>query len=97
MAVYQGPCQGDSGGPLYINTKVQTNGDITGQTLAGIHSGAQGCGRKNYTQWWQRVSSFLPWIKCIKKYAELNKFTQDVEKICLRIVTLFDKNDDLEV
>ena len=49
---------GDSGGPLYINGKIDdTTGELSGQTLAGIHSGALGCGHRNAPAWWQRVST----------------------------------------
>ena len=51
----QGPCPGDSGGPLYIGGVKDDNGDITGQTLAGIHSGGLGCGGLNVPAFWQRV------------------------------------------
>ena len=34
------------------------NGDISGQTLAGIHSGGLGCGGLNVPAFWQRVSSY---------------------------------------
>ena len=54
----QGPCPGDSGGPLYINGIKDENGDISGQTLAGIHSGGLGCGGLNVPAFWQRVCTF---------------------------------------
>ena len=52
----QGPCKGDDGGPLYINGKTNNEGDIEGQTLAAINSGAAGkCGKGEYPAWWTRV------------------------------------------
>ena len=54
----QGPCKGDDGGPLYINGKTNSEGDIEGQTLAAINSGAAGkCGKAEYPAWWTRVIS----------------------------------------
>ena len=43
---------------MYINGIKDENGDITGQTLAGIHSGGLGCGGLNVPAFWQRVSTF---------------------------------------
>ena len=54
--ISQGPCKGDDGGPLYINGKTNSEGDIEGQTLAAINSGAAGkCGEGEYPAWWTRV------------------------------------------
>ena len=80
----QGACEGDEGGPLYINTKIDNQtGDINGRTLAGIFSGSGEfkCG-KSEINYWQRVSEFLPWIKCVKRIAEENKATEEIEKEC---------------
>ena len=80
----QGACEGDEGGPLYINTKIDNQtGDINGRTLAGIFSGSgeYKCG-KSEINYWQRVSAFLPWIKCVKRIAEENKATEEIEKEC---------------
>ena len=80
----QGACGGDEGGPLYINTKINDNtGDINGRTLAGIFSGSgkYECG-KSVINYWQRISEFLPWIKCVKRNAEENKPTEEIEKEC---------------
>jgi len=45
--IYSGPCKGDDGGPLYINGKLDSEGDLYGQTLAAINSGAAGkCGEE---------------------------------------------------
>ena len=80
----QGGCNGDEGGPLYINTKINDQtGDINGRTLAGIFSGSgeYECG-KSEINYFQRVSEFLPWIKCVKRYAEENKPTEEFEKEC---------------
>merc|ERR1712241_1179526 len=58
--IYSGPCPGDSGGPLYINGEIDdTSGELTGQTIVGIHSGALGCGFRNAPAWWQRVCHSL--------------------------------------
>jgi hypothetical protein len=41
---------------LYINGKTNNEGDIEGQTLAAINSGAAGkCGKAEYPAWWTRV------------------------------------------
>ena len=80
----QGACEGDEGGPLYINTKINgTTGDINGQTLAGIFSGSgeYECGKAEIN-YFQRVSEFLPWIKCVKRNAEENITTEEIEKEC---------------
>ena len=80
----QGACEGDEGGPLYINAKINDNtGDINNRTLAGIFSGSgkYDCG-KSEINYWQRVSEFLPWIKCVKRNAEENKPTEEFEKEC---------------
>ena len=85
----QSACEGDEGGPLYINTeKNDETGDIINQTLAGIYSGSgtNECGKVNVPNFWQRISEFLPWIKCVKKHAELNKTTRDVERACNQFV-----------
>ncbi|XP_040581572.1 CLIP domain-containing serine protease C9 [Lepeophtheirus salmonis] len=67
--VYSGPCEGDSGGPLYVK-----NDEI--QSLAGIVSGGLGCGL-NIPKWYTRISSYIPWIKCIisnaKRYASQSR------------------------
>ena len=31
---------------------------------------------------WQRASDFLPWIKCVKRLAEENKASEEIEKEC---------------
>ena len=80
----QGACEGDEGGPLYINAKTNdANGDINNQTLAGIFSGSgkYECGKAEIN-YFQRVSEFLPWIKCVKRNAEENKATEEIEKEC---------------
>ena len=80
----QSGCEGDEGGPLYINTKINDQtGDINGQTLAGIFSGSgkYECGKAEIN-YFQRVSEFLPWIKCVKRNAEENKATEEIEKEC---------------
>ena len=80
---------GDSGGPLYINTqKNPDTGEITGQTLAGLLSGSgiDNCGQHNIPNYWQRISEFLPWIKCVKRNAEENKTSRDVERACNQFV-----------
>ena len=80
---------GDSGGPLYINTqKNPDTGEITGQTLAGLLSGSgiANCGSDNIPNYWQRISEFLPWIKCVKQNAEENKTHRDVERACNQFV-----------
>ena len=85
----QGACEGDEGSPLYINAEINDKtGDINKRTLAGIYSGSgtKECGKKNVPNYWQRVSEFLPWIKCVKKHAELNKTTRDVERACNQFV-----------
>ena len=69
---------------MYINTKIDNQtGDINGRTLAGIFSGSgeYECG-KSEVNYWQRVSEFLPWIKCVKRNAEENKPTEGIEKEC---------------
>ena len=87
---FQAACQGDSGGPLFIDTKTnEVNGD-KGRTLIGILSGGQACGRENVTNWWQRVSSFLHWIKCIKNQATKNKSTKEIGNICAEFVKEFE-------
>jgi len=69
--VHTGPCKGDDGGPLYINGKTNNEGDIEGQTLAAINSGAAGkCGKGEYPAWWTRISSYYQWIMCIQKNAQ---------------------------
>ena len=81
----QGACEGDEGSPLYINAEINDKtGDINKRTLAGIYSGSgtKECGKKNVPNYWQRVSEFLPWIKCIKRLAEENKASEEIEKEC---------------
>jgi len=81
---YSGACEGDEGGPLYINAKIDDKtGDIIDQTLAGIYSGSgkYECG-KSEINYWQRISEFLPWIKCVKRNAEVNKPTELIAKEC---------------
>ena len=56
MFLFQGPCDGDDGGPLFINSRVDTNGDIVDRTLVAINSGSLGkCGKDNFPAWWTRV------------------------------------------
>ena len=74
---------------MYINQQVdESTGDLTGRTLAGSLSGSGtgSCGNKNIPNYYQRISEFLPWIKCVKKHAELNKTTRDVERACNKFV-----------
>ena len=74
---------------MYINEqKDEITGDLTGRTLAGSLSGSGtgSCGNKNIPNYYQRISEYLPWIKCVKKHAELNKTTRDVERACNQFV-----------
>ena len=74
---------------MYINTqKNPVTEEITGQTLAGLLSGSgiDNCGKYNIPNYWQRISEFLPWIKCVKRNAEENKSSRDVERACNRFV-----------
>ena len=90
LFIIQASCAGDSGGPLYINEQIdEITGELTGRTLAGTHSGSGTltCGNLNIPSYYQRISEFLPWIKCVKKNAELNKTTRDVERACNQYVT----------
>ena len=74
---------------MYINQQIDvSNGGLSGRTLAGLLSGSgtSSCGNLNIPNYYQRISEFLPWIKCVKKNAELNKTTRDVERACNKIV-----------
>ena len=74
---------------MYINQQIdESTGDLTGHTLAGSLSGSgtDTCGIANIPNYYQRISEFLPWIKCVKKNAELNKTTRDVERACNQFV-----------
>ena len=76
---------------MYINQQVdESTGDLIGLTLAGSLSGSGTgtCGNAdaNIPSYYQRISEFLPWIKCVKKHAELNKTTRDVERACNQYV-----------
>ena len=89
---FQHACAGDSGGPLYINQQLNdTTNEITGQTLAGILSGSgtSNCGSKNIYNYWIRVSEHLDWIKCVKKNAEENKSTRNIQRACNKSVKSF--------
>ena len=75
---------------MYINEeKNEITGEVTGRTLAGTLSGSgtDFCGKVNIPNYWQRISEFLPWIKCVKKNAEFNKTTRDVERAYNQYVT----------
>ncbi len=52
-------CQGDSGGPLIINN-----------TLVGIVSWGNGCGKKNYPGVYTKVQNYVKWIR---KYVPVPK------------------------
>ena len=82
---------GDSGGPLFINRQLNEKNEITGQTLAGILSGSGtlNCGSKNIYNYWIRVSEHLDWIKCVKKNAEENKSTRNIQRACNKSVKKF--------
>ena len=74
---------------MYINQQIdESTGDLIGRTLAGSLSGSgtDFCGKKYIPNYYQRISEFLPWIKCVKKHAELNKTTRDVERACNQFV-----------
>ena len=74
---------------MYINTqKNPVTEEITGQTLAGLLSGSgiDNCGQHNIPNYWQRISEFLPWIKCVKRNAEGSKTRRDVERACNQFV-----------
>ena len=89
LFIIQAGCEGDSGGPIYINEQIEeSTGDLTGRTLAGTFSGSgtNACGNLNIPGYYQRISEFLPWIKCVKKHAELNKTTRNVERACNQFV-----------
>jgi len=89
---YTGPCKGDDGGPLYIGGKVNKDGDIYGQTLAAINSGAAGeCGSGDYPAWWTRISSYFKWIMCIKNAAKKDFSHSEVQKKCQRFVPVLPK------
>ena len=81
---------------MYINRKINDAGDINNQTLAGIFSGSgtKECGKKNVPNYWQRVSEFLPWIKCVKRLAEENKASEEIEKDCKKNIDLQSCNRD---
>ena len=79
-----------SASPLFVDTKTEGENGDKGRTLIGILSGGQACGRENVTNWWQRVSSFVPWIKCIKNQATKNKSTKEIGKICAEFVKDFE-------
>ena len=69
---------------MYINAKIDDKtGDINDRTLAGIFSGSgeYECG-KSEINYWQRISEFLPWIKCVKRNAEDNKAKEEIQKEC---------------
>ena len=61
--------------------------------MAGLYtgSGVSNCGKLDIYSYWIRVSEHLPWIKCIKKNAEENKTTTEVEKACEKFVKKFDR------
>jgi secreted trypsin-like serine protease len=85
--IYSGPCKGDDGGPLYINGKVNSEGDIEGQTLAAINSGAAGkCGKGDYPAWWTRISSYFQWITCIEENAQKDLSHTLVQRKCQFLV-----------
>merc|ERR1712223_1834612 len=86
-------CAGDSGGPLYINQQKNDKNEITDQTLAGIlaGSGRENCGTLDIYNYWIRVSEHLDWIKCVKKNAEENKTTRNIQRACNRFVKQFNE------
>ena len=59
--------------------------------MAGILSGSgvNNCGTKDIYNYWIRVSEHLPWIKCVKKNAEENKTTRDIERACNKFIKRF--------
>ena len=67
--------------------------EITGQTLAGILSGGgvTNCGKLDIYNYWIRVSEHLDWIKCVKKNAEENKTTRNIQRACNRFVKQFNR------
>ena len=84
---------------MYINTQKQSaTGDIKGQTLAGLLSGSgvPSCGADNIPNYWQRISEYLPWIKCVKRNAEENKSSRDVERACNRFVKKYTRKCESE-
>ena len=86
----QDAAQGDSGAPLYT-LGTETESEITGRKLIGIHSGGEdrsACSavKKDnkvfYPKWWVRVAQFAKWIKCTQKNAFEGKDQRKVERKC---------------
>merc|ERR1719510_794322 len=82
---YSGACRsdGDAGAPLYINEEIDSNGDISGRTLAAIFSGSKTCGSTLEPQFWNRISTHLEWIKCTSKIAGANPDVGDLHHIAI--------------
>jgi len=66
---------------------VNSEGDLHGQTLAAINSGAAGkCGQGEYPAWWTRISSYYQWIMCIKENAQKDLSHTLVQRKCQFLV-----------
>ena len=66
--------------------------------MAGLLSGSgvQSCGGDNIPNYWQRISEYLPWIKCVKQNAEENKTSRDVERACNQFVKRYTRKCESE-
>ena len=66
--------------------------------MAGILSGSgvNNCGTKDIYNYWIRVSEHLPWIKCVKKNAEENKSTRNIQRACNKSVKKFTRKCETE-
>merc|ERR1711953_1292469 len=77
--------------PFGINEQMLCTKGILDEE-SGIYSGALGSGFRNAPAWWQRVSSFAPWIKCIKENAEKGLSHITVTRKCIKLVKRFNSN-----